>query len=204
MVAGDRSRHEPADEPVGDPGPPRLPTGIDLGDPAWWERPSPDGEARLMRLVTGGLPHTRPARAIRRLAVAVVAVAAAVAMLGIGYRWGDRPTPSRGTEFALAATEVQPTAAVTGRVDDTAIGTWIRLEIAALEPAAVGEYYEAWLSDGTTLVSAGTFHMRGDPAPVVLWSGVSPSDYPELLVTVQQEGTAEPSARVVLHGVLRP
>jgi len=209
------SRHDPtgggsvdpedwAGEPTNEPDLPRLPAGVDLARPVWWDAPSPGGEAELMRALAGSRTSRRPRRVLRTVAVAAAAVAAAAALLAIGYRWGDRPVPSRGTEFALAATELQPAAAVTGRVDDTAIGTWIRLDIAALEPAGPGEYYEVWMSDGEALVSAGTFHMRGDPAPVVLWSGVPPDDYSELLVTVQPEGVAEPSDRVVLRGALRP
>jgi hypothetical protein len=191
-----------------DPVPPRLPVGLDLARASWWDAPDPGGEDQLMGAISQP-PRTartrRPARSARRLAVAGLALAAAAAVLVFaGYQWGDRQPPPRGTEFVLAATGLQPGAAAVGRIDPTPNGTWIRLDVRELAPATSGEYYEAWLSDGEAVVSAGTFHMRGEPAPVVLWAGVSPVDYPELLVTLQAEGEPALSGRVVLRGSVVP
>jgi hypothetical protein len=198
------------DEPV----PPRLPVGLDLGRASWWDAPDPGGEDQLMRAISEPprpartartARTTRTARPARRWAVAGLALAAAAAVLVFaGYQWGDRQPPPRGTEFVLAATGLQPGAAAGGRIDATPNGTWIRLDVHELAPATSGEYYEAWLSDGEAVVSAGTFHMRGEPAPVVLWAGVSPVDYPELLVTLQAEGEPALSGRVVLRGSVGP
>jgi hypothetical protein len=188
------------DEPI----PPRLPVGVDLARASWWDTPDPAGEALLM----SALSRPRRARAgspARRIAIAGLALAAAAAALVFaGYQWGDRQPPMRGSEFALAATGLQPGAAAIGQIDTTPNGTWIRLDVRELDPAASGEYYEAWLADGDTVVSAGTFHMRGEPAPVVLWAGVAPADYPELLVTLQAEGEPAMSGRVVLRGPVGP
>jgi hypothetical protein len=182
-----------------EPALPRLPAGVDLARAGWWDAPDPAIEDALMRAVA-----EQPTRRFRFAAVAAVGIAAAVALVFAGYLWGDREPPLRGTEFALAATGLQPAAAAGGRIDETPNGTWIRLEVASLAPAGPGEYYEAWLADGAEIVSAGTFHMRGEPAPVVLWAGVSPAAYPELIVTLQAEGEWTPSDRVVLRGKVAP
>jgi hypothetical protein len=194
------------DEPIR----PRLPVGLDLARASWWDTPDPAGEARLMDAIgrgsrLGRSPSPARTRPARRIAIAGLAVAAAAAaLLFTGYQWGTRQPPARGTEFALAATGVQPGAAASGQIEATPNGTWIRLDVGELAPAAPGEYYEAWLTDGAAVVSAGTFHMRGAPAPVVLWAGVSPVDYPELLVTLQFEGEPAMSGRVVLRGTVTP
>ena len=200
------------DEPV----PPRLPVGLDLARASWWDTPDPAGEAQLMDAISRPHRPARPVRSVRsvrsvqsvrsarRIALAGLAVAAAAVLVFAGYQWGDRQPAPRGTEFSLAATGLQPGAAAVGQIDPTPNGTWIWLDVRELAPAPSGEYYEAWLSDGDAVVSAGTFHMRGQPAPVVLWAGVSPADYPELLVTLQAEGEPALSARVVLRGSVTP
>lgn len=183
-----------------DPLPPaNLPAGVDLSDAAWWDEPGPGVEAAVMAQV-GDAPASARRGWPRRVAVAAVGLAAAAALIAVGYQWGGREDPPRGVEFALAATSLKPEARATVRVDETPNGTWLRLDIGALPPAAEGTYYEAWLEGGGVAVSAGTFHLRGAPGPVVLWAGVSPDDHPDFVVTVQAEGAPERSDQVVLAG----
>jgi hypothetical protein len=50
-------------------------------------------------------------------------------------------------------------------------------------------------------VSIGTFHLRGDPEPIVLWSGVDPASYPAIWVTLEDEdGDPSASESVVMRG----
>ena len=69
------------------------------------------------------------------------------------------------------------------------------VEISGLQPAPAGSFYEVWLvrEEPRTVISAGTFHMRGsDSGEIEFWAGVSPRTYP--IVTVTLEAEADPSA----------
>lgn len=140
-------------------------------------------------------PRTRP----RWMWPAAAALAGAMAVLlfSIFVPLGDQGDPS-GLIFALAGEGVSGSA----EVGPAEAGWWIRLQMPGLDPAPEGSYYEGWVSDGTDLVSVGTFHMR-DGDYVLLWSGVPMTDYPELLVTreVVADGPT-PSDDVVATGRL--
>jgi hypothetical protein len=57
-----------------------------------------------------------------------------------------------------------------------------------------------WSDDGEG-VSIGTFHLRGDEMPIVLWSGVPLADYPEIWVTLESEADGpEASDQIVMTG----
>jgi hypothetical protein len=57
-----------------------------------------------------------------------------------------------------------------------------------------------WSDDGEG-VSIGTFHLRGGDESVMLWSGVDPTDYPSIWVTLEDEdGDATASGVVLLRG----
>ncbi|MEX1006030.1 MAG: anti-sigma factor [Acidimicrobiia bacterium] len=128
----------------------------------------------------------------------IAAAAAIVAVLGVGSVLVDRTEPP---DFTLAGTELAPAAAADVRVVETPAGVVLRLEIAGLEPAASGSYYQGWVVSDDAAVSVGTFHMRGGDGSVAFWSGVDTSDYPELIITRQAE-TAGParSDQVVMTG----
>ncbi len=128
----------------------------------------------------------------------IAAVAVLVAVLGVGSVVIDRPDPP---DFTLAGTELAPTAEADVRVVETPAGVVLRLEIAGLEPAEPGSYYQGWVVSDDAAVSVGTFHMRGGDGRVAFWSGVDLSDYPELIITRQTE-TAGParSEQVVMTG----
>jgi hypothetical protein len=62
-----------------------------------------------------------------------------------------------------------------------------------------GFYYQAWMKGPRGLVTIGTFHMRGGPGTVELWSAVSLTDYPAITVTREPEdGNPASSGQVVL------
>lgn len=119
-----------------------------------------------------------------------VAVAAAfVVVAAVGSVILTRPAP---VDFTMAGTELAPAASAEVRVVETPAGIVLRLEVEGLEPAAPGTYYQGWVVSDTAEVSVGTFHMRGGDGSVAFWSGVAPAEYPELIVTLQEE-TAGPA-----------
>lgn len=134
----------------------------------------------------------------------LTAAAASVALLAV-VLVPRLVTTASDIEVTLAATDLAPsTASAVAAIDETPLGTRIVLDVEGLPPAEPGTYYEAWLRTGPEVgVSAGTFHLRGGDGSIELWSAVSPSDYPLLTVTVQDEdGTTDSSGRVVLSARL--
>jgi hypothetical protein len=125
---------------------------------------------------------------------------AAIAILVIGLT-GVFSSPDQQI-VAIAGTDLQPGATGEAAIKEAESGWWIRLDIADLPAADVGTYYEGWVwNDQGDGVSIGTFHLRGDPEPVVLWSGVDPANYPAIWVTLEDEdGDPSASDRVVMRG----
>ena len=128
----------------------------------------------------------------------IAAAATFLAVVAVGSLVIDRPDPP---DFTLAGTELAPSAEAEVRVVETPAGIVLRLEIAGLEPAEPGSYYQGWVVSDEAAISVGTFHMRGGDGSVAFWSGVDPSEYPELIITRQAE-TAGPaqSDQVVMTG----
>jgi hypothetical protein len=57
-----------------------------------------------------------------------------------------------------------------------------------------------WSDEGEG-VSIGTFHMRGDEMPIMLWSGVPLGEYPSIWVTLESETEGpEASDAIVMTG----
>jgi hypothetical protein len=106
------------------------------------------------------------------------------------------------TILAMVGTEIEAGAGGTAAVRPTGSGWWIRLDLTGLPPAPEGSYYEGWVwSDDGEGVSIGTFHLRNDQGPVILWSGVEMEEYPSIWVTLEDEdGSAVASDRVVMKG----
>jgi hypothetical protein len=103
---------------------------------------------------------------------------------------------------AMTGTELEAEAsgeAVVGRTD---AGWWIELDVTGLPPAPEGSYYEGWVwSDEGEGVSIGTFHLRGDEMPIMLWSGVPLAEYPSIWVTLESEAEGpEASDEIVMTG----
>lgn len=140
-----------------------------------WADPPDVLDAVLAEIDAAGTSFRRlwmPAAAVLVLVVAVAGFAL------------TRPEP---VDFTLAGTTLAPTATADVRVVETPAGIVLRLEVAGLPPADPGTYYQGWVVAGDRAVSVGTFHMRGGDGPVAFWSGVEPTDYPELIVTLQSE-----------------
>jgi hypothetical protein len=76
-----------------------------------------------------------------------------------------------------------PAAHATADVRPTPSGLAITLDVRDLPPSTSEFYYQAWMKGPDGLVTIGTFHMRGGPGKVELWSAVSLADYPTITVT---------------------
>jgi hypothetical protein len=103
---------------------------------------------------------------------------------------------------AMSGTELEAAALGEAAFGPTEAGWWIRLDVTGLPPAPHGSYYQGWVwSDDGEGVSIGTFHLRGEPMPIVLWSGVPLADYPSIWVTLESEDDGpEASDLVVMTG----
>jgi hypothetical protein len=105
---------------------------------------------------------------------------------------------------AMSGTELGAAASGEAEFGPNEAGWWIRLDVTGLPPAPEGSYYEGWVwSDDGEGVSIGTFHLRGDEMPIVLWSGVPLVEYPEIWVTLESEAEGpEASDQIVMTGRL--
>jgi hypothetical protein len=174
-----------------------------LGREATWAEPPPEVADRLLTAIEANRPprESEPATSRRWLGpVAAVVGVAAIAILVVGLT-GVFSSPDQQI-VAIAGTDLQPGATGEAAIREAESGWWIRLDIADLPAADVGTYYEGWVwNDQGDGVSIGTFHLRGDPEPVVLWSGVDPANYPAIWVTLEDEdGDPSASDRVVMRG----
>lgn len=136
----------------------------------------------VLDAVLAEIDSAGPGASDRRLwmpAAAVLFLVVAIASFAL-----TRPEP---VDFTLAGTNLAPTASADVRVVETPAGIVLRLDVAGLPPADPGTYYQGWVVAGDRAVSVGTFHMRGGDGGVAFWSGVEPTDYPELIVTLQSE-----------------
>lgn len=134
-------------------------------------------------------------------AAAIAAAGFAVVALVIGLA-GETNGQRDEVVVAMEGTDLQTNAVGQATLRPRGSGWWIRLELTDLPAAPDGTYYEGWVwSDEGDGVSIGTFHLRGEPDPVILWSGVEPADYPSIWVTLEDEdGDASASDRIVMWG----
>jgi anti-sigma-K factor RskA len=169
-----------------------------LADPDGWAEPP----AGLLGLILAGIdservgpaapprPHMR--RTVRAGAAALLAAAAVV--IGIVVTRGPATT-----DVVLAGTRLAPAASATAKLHATPSGLAIELDVSGLPPSTPGYYYQAWMKGPRGLVTIGTFHLRGGPGTVELWSAVSLTDYPAITVTREPEdGNPASSGQVVL------
>ncbi len=131
-----------------------------------------------------------------------LAAAAISAIVVAGIAFANRGGGSTdGTVFALSGTDAAPGASAGVRLSSTPAGLKILLDADGLPGAPDGFYYEAWVSDGTTRVSAGTFHLRGGNNEIELWAGVVEPAFDTLTVTLEPiDGDADSSGDVRLRG----
>ena len=131
-------------------------------------------------------------RTVRAGAAALLAAAAVV--IGIVVTRGPATT-----DVALAGTPLAPAASATAKLHATPSGLAIELDVSGLPPSPPGYYYQAWMKGPRGPVTIGTFHLRGGPGTVELWSAVSLADYPAITVTREPEdGNPASSGQVVL------
>jgi hypothetical protein len=175
-----------------------------LASDATWSDPPPqvaDGILASLATESASQPKSDEARAGRwPLALAGVGGLVAVAALVLGTI-----SVTQGEDdnvVAMSGTDLQAEATGEAAFGPTEAGWWIRLDVSGLPPAPEGSYYEGWVwSDEGEGVSIGTFHLRGDEMPIVLWSGVPLADYPSIWVTLESEAEGpEASDEIVMTG----
>jgi len=175
-----------------------------LGREATWAEPPPEVADRLLAAIGAeDAPVERKPSASRRrwLAPAAAAVGLVAMVTIVAGLAGVFSSPDQQI-IAIAGTDLHPGANGEATIREAGSGWWIGLDIADLPAADIGTYYEGWVwNDQGDGVSIGTFHLRGDPEPIVLWSGVDPADYPAIWVTLEDEdGDPSASERVVMRG----
>ena len=195
-----------------------------LSAPGMWEEPDLALEDSIVAAITAEAAVTgaRPLESVieatddpvpsdnvipigraRRWIGPALAGAAAAVILVLGVQALEGQGGSDVVEVTLAGTDLAPEASATAAISTPGAGTRIILDVAGLEPAPDGQYYEAWLrKDAEVGVSAGTFHLRSGDSTIELWAGVNTSDYPLLTVTLQDEAQTESSGKVVLKVLL--
>jgi len=133
---------------------------------------------------------------MRRSAGAAVAALLAAAAVVISIVITRGPVT---TDVALAGTRLAPAASAVAKLHATPSGLAIELDVSGLPPSPPGFYYQAWMKGPHGLVTIGTFHMRGGPGTVELWSAVSLAAYPTITVTREPEdGNPASSGQVML------
>ena len=191
-----------------------------LGNPALWTEPASELEDRVAAAIaaehtasgvvtsppyptteTMGRLRTSP-RPARRWRAAAVGLAAAV-LIAVGIAVPISRRDGHGEHFTIALSSPNAVSAVDGRAEliRTDSGWRIELDATGLPRLDNGRFYQAWMrNDAGSLVPIGTFN---EGHTVVLWSGVSPRDYPTLTVTEEAaNGDQESSGRRVLTGTL--
>jgi hypothetical protein len=93
----------------------------------------------------------------------VVRVVGAAATLGVVVAMGGFSEDAASARAVdLAGTDSAPSAWGTAALEAGPHGTTIRLEADGLPASKPGQYYEVWLSDGRTGITAGTFRVGAD------------------------------------------
>lgn len=174
-----------------------------LGRDATWAEPPPEVADRLLAAIEAERPPSvpEPGSSRRWLGVTAAVVGVAAVTIVVAGLAGVFTSPEEQI-VAIAGTELEPTASGEAAIREAESGWWIRLDVEDLPAAEIGTYYEGWVwNDQGDGVSIGTFHLRGDSEPVVLWSGVDPADYPAIWVTLEEEdGDPAASEQVVMRG----
>lgn len=119
----------------------------------------------------------------------------------------NRSESSEVTTVALAPTEMAPDASAVAHIDERPNGARLIVELSGLEPAPPGSFYEVWLvrDEPRTVISAGTFHMRGaDQGEIEFWAGVSTEFYKTVTITLESEADPSAPGLLVLEGRIVP
>ncbi len=174
-----------------------------LGDTAMWAEPRAGLEDDVVRAVSDApAPPRRRHSRTRRVVAAGLAVAAAIAVVVAIV--GTTGRTSDAYDAQLTATNIAPAAHASAGVTRARTGFHVTLDAAGLPSLTPGEYFEAWLKNQAGAgVPIGTFSSGADR--VTLWSGVSPTSFPIISVSIETVGVAAAgttSGRVVLVGEL--
>lgn len=171
---------------------------------AIWASPPAWVESSILTAISGAQPPApteRPATPRRRNIPLLAGAGALLVALILWLGLGARQPADQDTVFDLLGTDLAASPEGTATVRPTDSGWYIHIDVTGLPPAPDGTYYEGWVYDGINAVSIGTFHMRGGDGTVVLWAGVNLRTYPELWITLQEEGGGyAPSQDVYLKG----
>lgn len=133
----------------------------------------------------------------------LLSAAAACVVIIAGVVLTNRGSNEQKADAAitLAGTAAAPEASAQASLSATPAGLKIVLDVEGLAPAPEGHFYEAWISDGTIRVSAGTFHLRGGDKPIELWAGVADPSFNRMSVTLEPlDGKADSSGDAQLVG----
>ena len=181
-----------------------------LADPSTWAEPTGRLEEAVAHAVeaapspeaaTAGDVRQRQQQPRRRRTSALSAVAAAAAIaVALGAFAVLRSSPTPDYTAQLAATSVVPGAHASADITHNNAGFRVVLHAHGLAKLPAGQYYQAWLKNvAGTLVPIGTF--SSSDANITLWSGVSPSLFPTLTVTIETaDNNQQSSGRRVLIG----
>jgi hypothetical protein len=165
-----------------------------------WQTPPADLEDRVVTVVgtvatatarpEGSIPldERRPRRAVRTKTWYVATAAACFVIISgaaVVFSLVSDDGQSVVAEVDLAGTTAAPDATAQAALWTTPAGLKIVLDVDGLGPAPAGHYYEAWVSNDTIRVSAGTFHLRGGDKPIELWAGVVDPSFTRLAVTLE-------------------
>ena len=156
-----------------------------LSSHSLWEEPPPDLADRIVQLVGGDVERSRgeTRSRMRRGRTAVLAGLAMTLLIALAGTLVTARSLSADWEMTLIATEESPDASAVIRGWSTARGTRMVVDVAGIQDAPTGTYYEIWMTapDGRH-ISAGTFTGSGR---VTAFAGVRRADYPRIWITLE-------------------
>ena len=173
-----------------------------LAHSATWQHPRPELTESIVHQITtqNGSRSAAPSapapsarsrgRGVIPIAAGVSIAAAAALVIGVLFTGDNASQPSveSANHLTLVGTTLAPSATATAEIMETPSGVAILLSVEGLDPAPEGSYYQAWVKGPTGLVAVGTFHLRSPATePLELWSGVDPTNYPTLTITLEPE-----------------
>lgn len=178
-----------------------------LGAAGTWQDPATELEDRIADQIAaersgGSSPRRGPSQVSLRM-LSAAAVLAVIVAFGAGWFVNAQRNAVAGdAEVALVGGDYAPAASATAELRETVSGIQVELRVDGLPPAPDNGYYQGWfVTSDDVLVTIGTFHLRGDDEPVILWSGLDLADVKMLMVTVQQiDGGSASSGVVALRG----
>jgi hypothetical protein len=176
-----------------------------LADRSVWAQPDGGLEDRVVAAIAseaGSRSVSPPAVHRRRRRGAVIgavaaAAAAVVIVVAIVSTGGGNGSPQLAA--SLRPTALAPQAEGRASLTQTDSGWRIELDATGLPRLSGDRFYQGWLRNTAgDLVPIGTFNA---PDGVVLWAGVSPTEYTTLTVTEERaDGNPASSGRRVLVG----